>query len=126
MWDTDVRMVIPSIASRFDGVRCRTVSNFNAWVELTIIIEKILDAVPLSKRKAEQGSGNTVKQLDDALVDWLVQVGDNYVETATMSVPTHMMLLKLVCPSSVKRLVSLLTVDQSGIIAASSWSIGGT
>lgn len=99
MWDADVRMVVPGIASRFDGVRCRTVSNLNAWIKLTMTIERILDGIPSSKRKVGQRAGSSIKELDEALVIWLKQAGDNYIETPTLSVPPHMLLLKLVGPS---------------------------
>lgn len=99
MWDADARMVIPGIASRFDGVRCLTVSNFIAWVRLTMIIEKILDCIPPNNRRVEQRQGNSVKELDEALVVWLKQAGGNYVETATLTIPPHMLLLKLVGPT---------------------------
>lgn len=98
MWDADARMVVPGIASRFDGVRCRTVSNFNAWVKLTMTIERILDGIHSSKRRVGHRLGSSVKELDEALVVWLNQAGDNYIERATSSVPPHMLLLKLVGP----------------------------
>ena len=89
-------MVIPGIATQFDGVRCLTVSNFNAFVKLTVIIEKILDGIPPNKRRSQHTHGGSVNELDESLVAWLNQAGDIYVETATLSTPPHRLLLKLV------------------------------
>ena len=59
-------------------------------------IERILDVIPSSRRRVGQRLGSSVKELDDALVVWLKQAGDIYIETATLSIPPHMLLLKLV------------------------------
>ena len=94
-------------------------------------IEKILDEIPLRKRRSEQRQGSSVKELDKALVDWLKQAGDNYVETATLSIPPHMLLLKLVGPTLTmgcqKYRLTIHHLDScSGIIAVLSWSIADT
>lgn len=95
MWETDARMVIPGIAGQFDGVRCLTVSNFNAFVKLMVLIEKILDGISPSKRKSHHTHGSGVKDMDESLIAWVKQAGDVYVQTASLSTPPHRLLLKL-------------------------------
>ena len=96
MWEADARMVIPGIATQFDGVRCLTVSNFNAFVKLTVIIEKILDGISPNKRRSHHTHGSGVKEMDESLTAWVKQAGDVYVQTVSLSTPPHRLLLKLV------------------------------